>query len=217
VIDRPKEIDSFAATYTVFGNIVKAQYPKLVASIYPVAEILDTSYVKELASSAPPTTQADLPTFAPASKVEKVVSRRSWDIQFATGSAKFSPQALAEMRSLLNDLVIAGGTLVEVHGHTDNMGGVAKNMKLSEERAFAVKRWLGSNRPPTSPRAVSRCSPTARASPSTPTPAPTGAARTGGSRSSWEPQARSRESPPPCPAAKHCCVRSCPIEWSTAR
>src|SRR5206468_3254008 len=32
----------FAATYTVFGNIVKSQYPNLVPSFYPVDQILDT-------------------------------------------------------------------------------------------------------------------------------------------------------------------------------
>ena len=36
----------------------------------------------------------------------------------------------------------AGGTAVEVHGHTDNVGSVDANQKLSEERAFAVKTWL---------------------------------------------------------------------------
>jgi OmpA-OmpF porin, OOP family len=36
----------------------------------------------------------------------------------------------------------ARGTLVELHGHTDNVGSADKNMKLSEERAFAVKQWL---------------------------------------------------------------------------
>jgi outer membrane protein OmpA-like peptidoglycan-associated protein len=137
----------FAATYTVFANIVKSQYPDLMPSYYGVNDILDTSYVKELNVAEPATTAPDLPKFAPTAKVEKVVSRKSWDIQFQTGSATFTPQATEQLKQLLNDLVIAGGTLVEIHGHTDNQGNIDRNMRLSEDRAFAVKKWLESQSP----------------------------------------------------------------------
>ena len=138
----PGSSNLFAATYTVFADIVKSQYPDLMPNYYPVDQILDTSYVKELNVSAPATTAPDLPKFAPTAKVEKVVSRKTWDIQFQTGSAQFTPQATAQLKQLLDDLVIAGGTLVEIHGHTDNQGAVDKNMLLSENRAFSVKKWL---------------------------------------------------------------------------
>jgi outer membrane protein OmpA-like peptidoglycan-associated protein len=132
----------FAATYTVFGNVVKSQYPDLMPSFYPVEQILDTSYVQALVQKEAPKTEPDLPKFEAQAKVEQVVSRKAWDIQFETGSAKFTPMAEDNLKQLLNDLVIAGGTLVEVHGHTDNVGNVDKNMQLSEDRAFAVKKWL---------------------------------------------------------------------------
>jgi OOP family OmpA-OmpF porin len=80
------------------------------------------------------------------------ISRRSWDIQFATGNAEFTPQAQATLKQLLDDLVIAGGTTVEVHGHTDNQGGVERNMQLSEDRAFAVKTWLEKQSPANFPQ-----------------------------------------------------------------
>ena len=50
--------------------------------------------------------------------------------------------AMSELDQLFNDLVVAGGTMVEIHGHTDNQGGAARNKALSESRAFAVKQWL---------------------------------------------------------------------------
>jgi outer membrane protein OmpA-like peptidoglycan-associated protein len=136
----PGSTNIFAATYTVFGNIVKSQYPKLVPSFDPVSQILDASFVKELAAGGE-VSEADLPQFT-GERVKQVVSRRSWDIQFATGSAKFKPEALAQLKSMFNDLVVAGGTIVEIHGHTDDQGSADKNQRLSEDRAFAVKKWL---------------------------------------------------------------------------
>ncbi len=141
----PGSTNLFAATYTVFGNIVKAQYPALMPSFYPASEILDTSYVQEVAAKAKSKgeiAQPDLATFQASEKLKEVVSRRAWDIQFATGSAKFTPQASEELKKLFNDLVVAGGTLVEIHGHTDNQGTLDQNQKLSEERSFAVKQFL---------------------------------------------------------------------------
>ena len=49
---------------------------------------------------------------------------------------------VTELDQLLRDLLVAGGTAVEIHGHTDNVGNMESNQKLSEERAFAVKSWL---------------------------------------------------------------------------
>ncbi|MSP56704.1 MAG: hypothetical protein EXR69_14050 [Myxococcales bacterium] len=137
----PGSTNLFAATYTVFGNIVKSQYPQLLPSYYPVGEILDTSYVEECARGGA-ASEPDLAKFHPNEQIKDVVSRRSWDIQFTTASAKFTPKAADEMGALFNDLVVAGGTLVEIHGHTDNQGTSDGNQKLSEERAFAVKEWL---------------------------------------------------------------------------
>lgn len=151
----PGSTNIFASTYTVFGNVVKSQYPELVPSFPPVSEVLDLSFLKELNTAAPPTTAPDLPRFEQEAKPEatkEVISRRSWDIQFATGKATFTPAATAALQQLLDDLVIAGGTTVEVHGHTDNQGGADHNMQLSEDRAFAVKTWLEQQSPANFPQ-----------------------------------------------------------------
>lgn len=142
----PGSSNLFGATYSVFGDIVKQQYPDLVPSYYPVSEILDTSYVQAVAAKMPQTSTsvaaAETPTFSPSEPVRNVVSRRAWNINFQTGSANFTPEAEREMQQLLRDLLVASAAVVEVHGHTDNVGSPDANMRLSEERAFAVKQWL---------------------------------------------------------------------------
>jgi len=137
----------FAATYKVFGDIVVAQYPDLMPSYYPVAQILDTSYLEALSRRNTAVTQAELPKFTQAQKVENVVSRRAWNITFETGKATFTSSAERELQQLLRDLLVAGSTLVEVHGHTDAQGTRDGNHALSEERAFAVKQWLEAQSP----------------------------------------------------------------------
>ena len=137
----PGSTNLFGATYSVFGEIVKSQYPELLPSFAPADKIVDTSYLEGLAKAqAGKMAAADLAVFHPGEQVKGVVSRRSWDIQFATGSDRFTPAAAATLGQLFQDLVVAGGTLVEIHGHTDNVGGNDKNQQLAESRAFAVKR-----------------------------------------------------------------------------
>lgn len=142
----PGSANLFGATYSVFGDIVKQQYPDLVPSYYPVEEILDTSYVRAIASRAPTqrtqVAAAETPTFTQSDPVRNVVSRRAWNINFDTGRATFTPEAEQQMQQLLRDLLVAGSAVVEIHGHTDNVGSPQTNMALSEERAFAVRQWL---------------------------------------------------------------------------
>lgn len=146
----PGSSNLFGATYKVFGDLVVAQYPDLVPNYPAVNEILDTSYVEGIAKRSAPTqtvVAAAQPTFEASAPVRDVVSRRSWQITFDSGRATFTPSGQRELQQLLNDLLVAGGTAVEVHGHTDSAGNPQSNMNLSEERAFAVKQWLEQQSP----------------------------------------------------------------------
>jgi outer membrane protein OmpA-like peptidoglycan-associated protein len=87
-------------------------------------------------------TPAAVPQFSSVDKVSNVVSRRNWNITFETGKATFTPAARADLDQMVRDLVVAGNTLVEIHGHTDSVGSPEANMSLSEQRAFAVKNHL---------------------------------------------------------------------------
>ncbi|OFX20273.1 MAG: hypothetical protein A2V77_16880 [Anaeromyxobacter sp. RBG_16_69_14] len=151
----PGSTNLFGATYQVFGEIVKQQYPKLVPSIYPADQVVELTALKALAAETTAMAPADLPSFNTvdtARATTSVVSRRSWDIQFATAKAQFTPKAADTLQQLLKDLVIAGGTTVEIHGHTDSVGSVDANAQLSEDRAFAVKTWLERKAPTSFPQ-----------------------------------------------------------------
>lgn len=151
----PGAANLFAATYETFGDIVVSQYPELVPNYPPVRQILDTSYLQAVARRMAPTPAATriavakaTPRFnrpragAGAAPARQVISRRAWNISFETGKAAFSPQARRDLERLRRDLLVAGNTSVEIHGHTDNVGDPKKNLDLSESRAFAVQQWL---------------------------------------------------------------------------
>jgi len=144
----PGSANTFAATYRVFGDIVKAQYPNLMPSYAPVDQIIDTSYLSDIANKDQfkPEVALGKPS-VDLSKAGSEVSNRPYNIQFATGRAAFTPSATATLDELLRSLLVAGNTVVEVHGHTDNQGNAATNQSLSETRAFAVKTWLEKRAP----------------------------------------------------------------------
>jgi OmpA-OmpF porin, OOP family len=136
----------FAATYTGFGDILAQQYPDRFGSYDPVDSILDTSYVKNIAARSggvtAPREVIDPPKPGPGGKKNTPISTLRMNIPFNTGSAQFASLAGPQLQKLQRQLLIAGNTNVEVHGHTDNVGSPDKNMQLSEDRAFAVKNWL---------------------------------------------------------------------------
>lgn len=138
----PGAANIYAATYTIFGNIVVKQYPKLVPSFQPVAEILNTSYLQAVAASNKDMSKADVPTFTANTAIKNVVSKRSWSIEFDTGKATFSPVASSNLKELENGLLVADDLAVEIHGHTDNTGDEVQNQILSNKRSEAVKQWL---------------------------------------------------------------------------
>lgn len=139
----PGSANLFAATYTVFGDIVKQQYPKLVPSYPPVTEVLNTSYIEAVAKrNEVKSAAAELPKFQASTEVTKVVSKRAWSIEFETGKATFTPSSMQQLEELKNGLLVADELKIEVHGHTDNTGDAGRNLTLSQSRAQAVKTWL---------------------------------------------------------------------------
>lgn len=132
----------FKIVYTVFGDIAKKLYPKLMPNYPSADEVIDLSYIKNVVARTTNMASADKVTFNADDSIREKVAEKSWNIEFESGSNRLTPQAEKSLQNLFNDLVVASNLKVEVHGHTDNAGDPNKNMQLSEDRAFAVKQWL---------------------------------------------------------------------------
>jgi outer membrane protein OmpA-like peptidoglycan-associated protein len=63
-------------------------------------------------------------------------------IIFATGKSEITPESEANLEKAYNTLAQNPEIVVEIQGHTDNVGKKAANVKLSQARAEAVKAWL---------------------------------------------------------------------------
>lgn len=70
-------------------------------------------------------------------------------IEFATASAVITPKGRQILDQVTPYLQKADGKSIEISGHTDSEGAADLNMKLSNERAAAVKQYLtGKGLPP---------------------------------------------------------------------
>lgn len=132
----------YASVYKVFGDIVSSIYPEYVKTYPEISSILDLSYMLNVKSRSTNLVSADKITYNNTGTLSETIAKRAWSIEFETGSANFTPQALSTLENLNDQLNIASGLQVEIFGHTDNVGVPSSNMSLSEERAQAVKRWL---------------------------------------------------------------------------
>jgi outer membrane protein OmpA-like peptidoglycan-associated protein len=63
-------------------------------------------------------------------------------VLFLTGSAQIGPNSELILEKAYNTLAQNPDIVVEIQGYTDNTGGKATNMKLSQARAESVKGWL---------------------------------------------------------------------------
>jgi outer membrane protein OmpA-like peptidoglycan-associated protein len=146
----------FAATYGVFGDIVVHYYPQLVPSYPRVDDVVDTSYLAELASRAPAVAPAALPTYPAADPAAdaspEVLARKTWRINFQPGSDRFTPDAARVLEELYAQTVVTR-TIVEIDGHTDADGDAEANRELSRRRALAVRDFLMKRSPVNFPEA----------------------------------------------------------------
>jgi len=63
-------------------------------------------------------------------------------ITFATGKANLSPESEIVLQSAFETLETNGNIIVEISGHTDDVGSDSNNKALSQRRADSVRFWL---------------------------------------------------------------------------
>ena len=150
----PGSADLVSATYSVFGNLVSSEYPELLKSVTPANQVIDKSYLQDASHQETPThaaIAAAKPTYVKKT-VHNTVGHRIWNIHFNPASASFSPDARKLLNELSSDILVASGTVVEIHGYTDSQGSHATSLPLSQARAGAVKHFLEATHPVNFPK-----------------------------------------------------------------
>lgn len=64
------------------------------------------------------------------------------NVHFDTGKATLRPESYPALNDLVEVMKMKKKMVVEIAGHTDNVGDDAANMKLSQERAETVRSYL---------------------------------------------------------------------------
>jgi outer membrane protein OmpA-like peptidoglycan-associated protein len=85
------------------------------------------------------------PDTKPEIVVEKGESIVLEGVFFQTGSAQLTPNSRIVLDKVVRTLRDNPEIEVEIHGHTDNTGGLQVNYRLSERRAESVKNYLVQN------------------------------------------------------------------------
>jgi outer membrane protein OmpA-like peptidoglycan-associated protein len=79
------------------------------------------------------------------SALDDYVVQDTMAINFKVNSAVLSPEAKASLDTVATKAQSAKGFVIEISGYTDSTGSVAKNRRLSQQRADAVVRYLVEN------------------------------------------------------------------------
>lgn len=73
----------------------------------------------------------------------KVATNYTLDnVHFDFGKVTLRPESYAELDELVSYLKYKDDIRVEIAGHTDNVGNAAENMKLSQQRAEAIRNYV---------------------------------------------------------------------------
>ena len=75
--------------------------------------------------------------------VERVASTIEFaSLEFANGSAEILPHMHADLQKVIDFLIDHPTFNLNISGHTDSSGNAVLNLKLSQERANAIKRYI---------------------------------------------------------------------------
>jgi outer membrane protein OmpA-like peptidoglycan-associated protein len=135
-------IDRYKIVYGTFGDILSKMYPEIMASYPMYNKVIDKSFLMSVVANHPELMEGKALQVQYTQKITSQVSSKSYQIQFATGSATIMTTSYPVLDEILSSAVVAEGLKVGVYGHTDNTGNPQSNQILSEERANSVKSYL---------------------------------------------------------------------------
>jgi outer membrane protein OmpA-like peptidoglycan-associated protein len=136
------KVDRYKAVYNTFGNLMVQLYPSLMPTFMPYEKAVDKSFLLSVISNHPELMQGKALETSYAENITSEVSKKSYSIEFETGSANIRPSSYKLLDEIFQSAVVAEGLKVGVYGHTDNNGSDAVNIPLSQKRAAAVKAYL---------------------------------------------------------------------------
>jgi len=136
------KVDRYKAVYNTFGNLMVKMYPAIMPGFIPYEKAVDKSFLLSVISNHPELLEGKAMETKYATEITAAVSVKSYHIEFETGSAAIRPESYKTLNDIFESVVVAEGLKVGVFGYTDNNGGDAVNMPLSDKRATSVKEWL---------------------------------------------------------------------------
>jgi OmpA-OmpF porin, OOP family len=136
------KVDRYKAVYNTFGNLMVKMYPAIMPTFTPYEKAVDKSFLNSVISNHPELMEGKAIESKYASEITSEVSKKSYSIEFQTGSAILKPSSYKLLDEIFESAVVAEGLKLGVYGHTDNVGSDVTNVPLSDQRALAVKQYL---------------------------------------------------------------------------
>ncbi len=146
VFDQKTEAPVYAKI-TFVGTEIAPVYTDSATGVFRVEVPVGTYALKVEAPGYIPTgrpvvVKAEEPVILDIPLLKKGTHLVFQNIYFAPGSAELDPSSYPVLDEIVKLLKEHPTMIVEIQGHTDNTGSLAFNMKLSQKRAEAVKRYL---------------------------------------------------------------------------
>jgi len=136
------KVDRYKAVYNTFGNLMVKMYPVIMPTFLPYEKAVDKSFLNSVISNHPELLEGKAIETKYAAEITSEVSKKSYSIEFETGSATIKASSYKLLDEIFESAVVAEGLKLGVYGHTDNKGTDAVNIPLSEQRAQAVKEYM---------------------------------------------------------------------------
>jgi len=145
--------DKYKSVFETFGNILLETYPELFPTVATYEESVNFEYLRVAYTKNKATAgSVSTPTFTKGDRITETFAKASYSIEFSTGSATIKPESFKLLNDLADQLTISENLMVEISGHTDNIGSDDVNIPLSKARAEAVVNYLTNRNPDLSSR-----------------------------------------------------------------